>query len=615
MKAVNIKGMSLIEIVFALAIVCFLLSVAIFQFAGTKRIHYISNEYLNKACLADIAAKLIKDQIQINPYFFKNINNAVVKNPGGISLINRDEDLSDAIGGAGYSFVVTDFPVISSVKKNTADGQFYYFGLFKVENTGAIMASGADAFNSKAFLNIKDLQKYSFDLSITDESQTSLNGILKNIDIKIKYGGAGDSHPFLLSTKVICPPESLSSIVYSEFQKKLFETSRGEFLKNMNLLLKGTGPSVMENVNAVFEWLCSKNPPPLMFKHYAASGQKLEPEYKKTAERHFKNVYFLIYIFDFNAYMQSVWADRIDELSVMPGLGPIERLLTVASTYRKKAQLALQTADQARIPLGEICAYLQNGTKDTVSVMLASFLKNRVDEFLDYKNTGMFDIIKNEVKQLPEDFTADGIKGALEKFNALLSGSYQNMKPRALHNILKEMTAFNEVNEITANVSQSGYINSEFKNAQNNIKTVMERKYEPDKFEAGAAYLKSEMAKNELIDNLIDTKYKVAAEKIQYFWDMNRIAQRLDMTLEVMIMAINQNISANLNDLLKNDNINFRMEYNRDLALADNDGMSRDEFLRRNYNISEIEYDELQNKYGDNLNALIIRNYVEQRDR
>jgi hypothetical protein len=177
------------------------------------------------------------------------------------------------------------------------------------------------------------------------------------------------------------------------------------------------------------------------------------------------------------------------------------------------------------------------------------------------------------------------------------------------------MTAFNEVNEITANVSQSGYINSEFKNAQNNIKTVMERKYEPDKFEAGAAYLKSEMAKNELIDNLIDTKYKVAAEKIQYFWDMNRIAQRLDMTLEVMIMAINQNISANLNDLLKNDNINFRMEYNRDLALADNDGMSRDEFLRRNYNISEIEYDELQNKYGDNLNALIIRNYVEQRDR
>ncbi len=614
MKYVNRKGMSLIEIVFALAIVCFLLFVAIFQFAGTKKIHYISNEYLNKACLADIAAKLIKDQIQINPYFLKNINNAVVKNPDGVLLINKDEDLSDSIGGAGYSFAVTDFPVISSVKNNTADGQYYYFGLFKVENTGALMASG-NAFNSKAFLNIKDLQKYSFDLSITDEGETSLAGILKNIDIKIKYGGAGDPHPFLLSTKVLCPPESLSSIVYSGFQKKLFETSRDEFLKNMGLLLKDAGPSVAGNVDAVFEWLCSKNPAPLMFKHYAASGEKLEPEYKKTAERHFKNVYFLIYVFDFNAYMQSMWADRIDDLSVMPGLGPVERLLAIASTYRKKAQLALQTADQARIPFSEIGAYLNKGTKDTVSVMLASFLKNRVDEFFDYKDISMFDIIKNEVIQLPDDFTTDGIKGALEKFNALLAGSYQNMQPRALHNILKEMTAFNEVNEITASVSQSGYVNTEFKNAQNNIKTVIERKYRPDKFEAGLAYLKSEASKNELIGSLIDTKYKVAADKIKYFWDMERIAQRLDMTLEIMIMAINYNISGDLNALLKNDNINFRMEYNRGLALAANEGISRDEFLRRNYNISETEYEELQNKYGDNLNVSKIRNYVEQRDR
>jgi len=449
MTAVNKKGLSLIEIIFALAIVCFLLSVAIFQFAGTKRIHYISNEYLNKACLADIASKLIKDQIQVNPYFFKNINNAVVKNSDGPHLINKDEDLSDAVGGAGYSFAVTDFPVITSVKNNAAVEQFYYFGLFKVENIGALQALSAPSFNSKAFLNIKDLQKYSFDLSITDESDTSLAGILKNIDIKIKYGGADDAHPFLLSTKIICPPESLSSMVYSEFQKKLFETSRGEFLNNMNLLLKDTGSSVKENVDAVFDWLCSKNPPPLMFKHYAALGGGLEPEYKKTAERYFKNVYFLIYIFDFNAYMQSVWADRIEELSVMPALGPIERLLTIASTYRKKAQLALQTADQVRIPLEEICSYLQKGTRDTVSVMLASFLKNRVDEFLDYKDTSLLDIIKIEVKQLSEDFTTDGIKGALEKLNDLLAKSYQDMVPRALHNMIKEMTAFNEVNQIT----------------------------------------------------------------------------------------------------------------------------------------------------------------------
>lgn len=113
MEVTNKKAMSLIEIVFALAIVCFLLSVAIFQFAGTKKIHYISNEYLNKACLADIAAKLIKDQIQVNPYFFKNINNAVVKNSDGIYFINKDEDLSDALGGTDYSFVVRDFPVVA----------------------------------------------------------------------------------------------------------------------------------------------------------------------------------------------------------------------------------------------------------------------------------------------------------------------------------------------------------------------------------------------------------------------------------------------------------------------------------------------------------------------
>ncbi len=615
MTAVNKNGISLIEIIFALAIVCFLLSVAIFQFAGTKRIHYISNEYLNKACLADIAAKLIKDQIQINPYFFKNINNAVVKNPDGPHLINKDEDLSDAVGGAGYSFAVSDFPVITGVKNNPAFEQFYYFGLFKVENIGALQALSSPSFNSKAFLNIKDLQKYSFDLSITDESETSLAGILKNVDIKIKYGGADDAHPFLLSTKIICPPESLSSIVYSEFQKKLFETSRGEFLNNMNLLLKDTGSSITENVDAVFEWLCSKNPPPLMFNHYAASGEKLEPEYKKMAERYFKSVYFLIYIFDFNAYMQSVWADRIDELIVMPGIGPIERLLTIASTYRKKAQLALQTADQARIPFNEICSYLQKGTKDTVSVMLASFLKNRLDEFLDYKDTSMFDIIKIEVKQLPQDFTADGIKGALEKLNDLLAKSYHDMAPRALHNVIKEMTAFNEVNEITARVSQSGYINGEFKNAQGNIKTIMERKYIPDKFEAGAAYLKSETAKNELIDNLVDTKYKVASDKIKYFWDMKRIVERLDTTLEIMIMAINRNLSGELKDLLKNEDIAFNMEFNREMALSDNEGTGRDEFLRRNYNISETEYYGLRDKYGDNLNASIIREYVEQRDR
>lgn len=613
MEFMNKKGMSLIEIVFALAIVCFLLSVAVFQFAGTKKIHYISNEYLNKACLADIAAKLIKDQIQVNPYFFKNINNAVVKNADGIYFINKDEDLSDALGGTDYSFSVSDFPVVAYAG-NAGTQECFYFGLFKVDNLGALAASGAPGFNSKAFLNIADLQKYTFDLSITNESETSLTGILKSVNIKIKYGGPGDEHPFLLSTKIICPPESLSSKVYSEFQEKLFETSRSEFLKNANLLLGDVGPSISKNVDVVFDWLCSKTPPPLMFQQYAAEGRKLEPEYRKKVEQYFKNVFFIVYVFDFNAYMQSLWADRIDELIVMPDLGPIVKLQNIAATYRKKAQLALQTVDQVRIPLGEIFSCLEKGTKDTVSVMLTSFISNTVDEILDYKDTSIIDIIRSEVTQLPEDFTTDGIKGALEKLNELISKSHQDMAPRVLHNMIREMTAFNEVNEITANVPLSGYANTEFNKTQNNIKTIIDRRYGPNKFDAGIAYLKSEAAKNELIDSMIATKYRVAAEKIKYFWDIGRVLNNFNMTLEVMILAINMNISGNLNDLLNNEDIMFKLEFNRDLAMAANNGMSRDEFLRQKYNISEQEYEALEKKHG-NLNAKIINNYVQERDR
>lgn len=610
----SMNGMSLIEIVFALAIVCFLLSVAVFQFIGTKKIHYISNEYLNKACLADILAKLIKDRIQVNPYFFKNINNAVVQNNSVAYLVNRDEDLSDALGGDRYSFAVSDFPVIAPGNNQTA-GEACYFGLFKVENLEALMASDPSAFNSKAFLNVRDLQKYSFDLSITDEEDTSLDGILKNIDIKIKYGGPGDGHPFLLSTKAICPPESLSSRVYYEFQRKLFETSRSEFLKNMNDLLSGAGSAVRQNVQTVFDWLCSKTPPPLMFGYYAAHGEKLAPQHKELAVRQFKNVYFIIYVFDFNAYMQSLWLDRIDELSAAPGLARAQRLMAISSTYRKKAQLALQTVDQIRVPLGEICDCLEKGTKDTVAVMLASFLTNPVEEFLEYRNRSMLDIIKTEVKQLPDDFTYEGIKGALEKLNDLIAKSYRDLTPRTLHGMIKEMTAFNEVAEITAAVSRGNYANDDFKNSQDNIKMILEKKYGPDKFEAGSAYLTSETAKNEQIDNLVNTKYKVAAEKIGYFWDINRVLYNLESTLEVMTMAVNMNLSGSLSDLINNEDIQFWLELNRDMAMSSNEGVSRDEFLRNKYNISEEEFETLKATHGDRLNAAAIRSYVEQRDR
>ncbi len=614
MKSINYKGLSLIEIIFALTIVCFLLSVAVFQFVGTKRIHYTSNEYLNKACLADIAVKLIKDQLQVNPYFLKNINNAVVKNSDGVYFINKDENLSDAIGGKDYAFSVTDFPVIA-YSKNSSDKKCYYFGLFKVENIGALLSQEDKPGVSKAFLNVEDLQKYSFDLSIADESENSLHGILKNIDIKIKYGGPSDEHPFLLSTKVMCPQESLSSEVYSEFQEKLFENSRREFVRNMKDLLNGSETAILNNVDAVFDWLCSKVPPPLMFNYYALNAKKLEPEYKKKAEEFFRSVYFIIYVFDFNNCLQSEWADAIAEAAADSNVSAAVKLMNIISIYRKKAQLALQTADQIQIPLGEVCDFLQKGTQDTVSVMLASFLGNRYDEFLDYKDKSMMDIIRLEVKQLPAHFTFGGIKGALEKLNDLTAKTYDTAAPRELHGLVKEMSAFNEVNQITAHIPQSGYVNTEFKNTQDNIKLIEARRYGPDKFEAGSAYLRSELAKNDLIDDLINSKYRVVANKIKYFWEINRILTNLDSTLEVMTLAINMNISGNLKALLSNEDIMFNLEFNRDLAVASNDGVSRDEFLRKKYGISEEEYNMLRARYGDGLNAGKINEYVGQRDR
>ncbi|HNY13859.1 MAG TPA: prepilin-type N-terminal cleavage/methylation domain-containing protein, partial [Candidatus Wallbacteria bacterium] len=176
------KGFSLLEVMFALSIACILFCAMTSQFVSTKKLQLGTTAYLNKVYLAETIVKLLKDQIHINPYFYLNINNTYIPDKSLKGYIFDDEEFKDPLASKDYIFEAKDIPIVMKGKKG--DNATYYFGFFKSDGVANSVADASLANN--IFLNVKNLEKYTYDLKIKNEETTTLNGILKEVTVTVR---------------------------------------------------------------------------------------------------------------------------------------------------------------------------------------------------------------------------------------------------------------------------------------------------------------------------------------------------------------------------------------------------------------------------------------------
>ncbi|HNY12628.1 MAG TPA: type II secretion system protein, partial [Candidatus Wallbacteria bacterium] len=543
----NKKAFSLIEVMFATAIMCVLFFAMTSQFISSKKTHYKSAEYLNKVYLAETILKLLKDQVYINPNFFLNINNTYIKKSvekdSYAYKVFLDEVYADPIASENFEFKVSNVPVIRHAKEN-GKPKSYYFGFFKIEDL-----SPANTENDKTanvLLNIKDAEKYFFDLEINNEKNIALEGMLKNITVTVKSTINNDP-PFTVSTKALCPPESLDSQTYTKFQNNLFTDSQKELQTKIDKLLpeksvldktiKGDDGLTGKIYDNILKLLRPKNKngvpglifidPKLINQYYdvqydgignvassrAYAGkisEMIDKNIEKNVAELIKKVYFILYVIDFNRYIQTqVYDQEINDIKDASNsktlAADVKKLINI---YTDKAQLALQTIDLIQPPFVELNQVLTKGTTDTVSVMLTCFLHFSNSYPVDDEKN-IVDALSDELPEIKKSFGPNGIHSALKKVNELFSNEFNGsskLSPAEIYNYTRQLIAFNQLNQIMSKIGKIPAAPSE--DAADNI-IKLKNKFAGDNYYAEIAYLTTEEKKNKNLNTLIDDKFSV----------------------------------------------------------------------------------------------------------
>jgi len=437
------KGFSLVEIIFSIAMGAMVFSIVVSNFIYTKKLHYESSEYLNKVYLADIAIKLVKDRLYVNPDFLANINNIIVGRGGSnayvpgesLTTLFKDRNYSDAIASKEYSFEIYDIPVIAYVDGKKENGEGYYFGLIKLSEINRFFG---DAENFKTFLNVKDLERYSFDLTIVNDLYGKPEGMLKNIQVAVRYGER-DAHPFKISTKIICPAESLALSSYKELQRELFKNSAEEMAKNLENYAK----DMATIINGLFGSLVKvydrpvERPDDPLTRQLKMQFFRERAKIEISAKDMLRKTFMVLYAMDFNKMIQT----RLDKWIEENPPKAKEGYVNVLNCHLKKAQVSLQIMEQIYVPLQDINSRLI-GSESIEAVLISKLF---IQKYRDNKT--IIQLYEEGVKSLPADFM-NNVAQSLSKVNDILVRMIEKkiaLTPREALKFTQDMISFNQI--------------------------------------------------------------------------------------------------------------------------------------------------------------------------
>ena len=366
-----------------------------------------------------------------------------------------------------------------------------------------------------------------------------------------------------VTTKVLCPPESLHSITYNNFQRNLFQDSQIELKKNIdNLLPKNLDDTIKTGfIEKIYENILNLLKPTGKVSELAAYyyDQNKVPYLKKIGDNPamekaitelIRQAFFILYVLDYNRYIQTtVYDSRIAQILKD---GPNTKLSTdnvkeLITLYTDKAQLALQSIDLIQNPFNQLYLGLQKGTEDTQSIVLACFLTAAKGYPVD-SNKNIIEAFKSEIPEIKNSFTDNGTLKALEKVNALLSSKLASLTPAEIFKYNKQMIAFNQLSQIISSVKPGGAANTTPPEVTANINTL-KNKFSAEKFNAALAYLSTEEKKIKNMDELINEKFCVVRDKIKYFDRVNNLFTQMNATTETIIVALQVGIAGDLSKL------------------------------------------------------------------
>jgi len=517
------KAFTLLEVVIALAIMCFVISAVVSNFTFTKKTHFESSEYLNKSYLANILLEALKDRVYVNPNFIAKINNLVLQNGAGESgFLFKDVNFNDKIAGGDYKFEANGIPVITH-----KDGYTYYFGIIRLNgkihnSSGEINETAAGKMNT--FSNASAFEKYEFDIKISNDDGVKPEGMLKNIVITIRKKGQKDDVPFILATKILCPADSLSTSAYVKLQERIFNMK--PFTEFYDSLLASI---TEEDIKNFLAYLSPKS------SLCAPDGQKN----KKIA----RGVLLMYYIADFynyainkanNGYQEatgggkkSLYAKKdaltdknkkiFEFLEIMP-------LVAVKSNPLNPNQNVSTNPDQINIfdlitnenaTYGQTALELLGVTPNNQASQSSSNAQKKIIDFFNEFHEKLIDDYKNSISDLL-DINKKLLDENLKTQNYLTA--------REELKCTKDFVAYKKINELFQITSKNqnvfgkilNHIEAAAQMAKNFI-SGMANIYKNRNYDIAEEYIRDEIKRSDSIIFLYDSRYKPLSKKLNGF--------------------------------------------------------------------------------------------------
>lgn len=538
------KGFSLIELLIALTVAAVVLSAVMSNFIFARKTHYESSDFLNKVYLADIAVKLVKDRLYVNPDFLANINNVIVNRGGGkayvpgesLTTLFCDRNYSDAIASKEYAFEIYDIPVIAYGEGKKEKGEGYYFGLIRLSDINRFFG---DAENFKTFLNIKDLEKYKFDLTIVNDLYGRPEGMLKNIEVSLRYG-ENDAHPFRLTTKIICPAESLAISSYRELQRELFKNSAEEMSKNLENYAKDMGNIInglFGSLVKVYNGPAEPTDDPLtrqLKMQYARERARIEISVKDML----KKTFMVLYAIDFNRLIQARLDGWIEENPPKTK----EDYINVLNCHLKKAQVSLQIMEQIYVPISDINSRLV-GSESIEAVLISKLF---IQKYRDNKT--IIQLYEEGVKSLPLDFL-NNVAQSLSKVNDILArmiDKKMDLTPREALKFTQDMINFNQICIVSQSQVPGANWSAQSARVDSNIAGLAKLYADESRnFQAACDYLNTEAQKCQLLKNGQSfEKYESIASSLRQMVGMPETLKEMSRKIDKIILLMAAGCSA-----------------------------------------------------------------------
>ncbi len=525
-------GFTLIEIIFAVLLLAFFIYFIANSFVTTKRQHSMNAEYITKAYVADIVIKMLKERIEVNPNFLVGINGLEIpledKAKSASCMVNPmsgNISYPNLFDRPGYKVDIKGIPVISYTDTEKKEG--YYFGIVAFNPDNNLFSPEAKGF--KTFLNVEELEKYSYDLTIENDLNSAPVGMVKNIDVEVFFNGGknSDDKPFKLTTKIVCPISSLSSAAYGEIQKNLFKEIATDIYENINADMERRGFSLNLLVAGI-ERDCKASPYTTM-KIINLSMPESAPD-RPRAEEAFKNV--LVLHCALELYRQAV--DEIDaDLKRVEGKNDVISIVKVMDNSIQKSQWALQVFEATFEPIDKIIVALKPGgiappNPDAifnyqVPIMIMRYLLSRSEN--DPASTRL-DRFVGIAEKLPIDYS-QSLEVAFKRVNELLRQKYKKLTARQIQKYSKDLLSFHQlvrVNGSRLHISGYSMPTQEYTRQASETIELITDFYRRNNFLAGAEFLESESIKIRQINSLVATRFAEIIKKIERF---NQLGQKL----------------------------------------------------------------------------------------